>query len=94
MNAEFPLENLERAKGFEPSTLTLARLCSTPELHPLDTAKGRSGCYMAEEGRDCNRESWAGAGSGGRRIFERTMAVFIFETGCESGGLPRRRLRV
>ena len=25
---------LERAKGFEPSTLTLARLCSTPELHP------------------------------------------------------------
>ncbi len=28
------LENLERAKGFEPSTPTLARLCSTPELHP------------------------------------------------------------
>ncbi|BAQ46944.1 hypothetical protein Maq22A_c19370 [Methylobacterium aquaticum] len=26
---------LERAKGFEPSTPTLARLCSTPELHPL-----------------------------------------------------------
>ena len=25
---------LERAKGFEPSTPTLARLCSTPELHP------------------------------------------------------------
>ncbi|WP_210187540.1 hypothetical protein, partial [Rhizobium sp. TBD182] len=23
------------AKGFEPSTPTLARLCSTPELHPL-----------------------------------------------------------
>ena len=28
-------ENLERAKGFEPSTPTLARLCSTPELRPL-----------------------------------------------------------
>src|SRR5438094_5128587 len=28
------LENLERAKGFEPSTPTLARSCSTPELHP------------------------------------------------------------
>src|ERR1700680_2561987 len=28
------LEILERAKGFEPSTPTLARLCSTPELHP------------------------------------------------------------
>ena len=26
--------SLERAKGFEPSTPTLARLCSTPELHP------------------------------------------------------------
>jgi hypothetical protein len=25
---------LERAKGFEPSAPTLARLCSTPELHP------------------------------------------------------------
>ena len=29
-------EKLERAKGFEPSTPTLARLCSTPELHPLN----------------------------------------------------------
>jgi hypothetical protein len=28
------LKLLERAKGFEPSTPTLARLCSTPELHP------------------------------------------------------------
>ena len=28
------LRILERAKGFEPSTPTLARLCSTPELHP------------------------------------------------------------
>ena len=28
--------NLERAKGFEPSTPTLARLCSTPELRPLE----------------------------------------------------------
>jgi hypothetical protein len=27
-------DTLERAKGFEPSTPTLARLCSTPELHP------------------------------------------------------------
>ena len=29
-----PLEKMERAKGFEPSTPTLARLCSTPELRP------------------------------------------------------------
>ena len=27
-------EDLERAKGFEPSTPTLARSCSTTELHP------------------------------------------------------------
>jgi hypothetical protein len=27
-------ENLERAKGLEPSTPTLARSCSTTELHP------------------------------------------------------------
>ena len=29
---------MERAKGFEPSTPTLARLCSTPELRPLTGA--------------------------------------------------------
>jgi hypothetical protein len=28
-------KNVERAKGFEPSTPTLARSCSTPELRPL-----------------------------------------------------------
>src|ERR1700752_4988330 len=30
----FPAEKQERAKGLEPSTPTLARLCSTPELRP------------------------------------------------------------
>ena len=29
------LLEMERAKGFEPSAPTLARLCSTPELRPL-----------------------------------------------------------
>ena len=29
-----PVRRLERVKGFEPSTPTLARLCSTTELHP------------------------------------------------------------
>ena len=33
-NALLSLRNLERAKGFQPSTPTLARLCSTPELRP------------------------------------------------------------
>ena len=36
---DFPAhQKLERAKGFEPSTPTLARLCSTPELRPLEMA--------------------------------------------------------
>ena len=33
---------LERAKGFEPSTPTLARLCSTPELHPRSAMREAS----------------------------------------------------
>jgi hypothetical protein len=33
-NSDFSKRKLERAKGFEPSTPTLARSCSTPELHP------------------------------------------------------------
>ena len=39
--------DLERAKGFEPSTPTLARLCSTTELRPLTASRppcgGRGG---------------------------------------------------
>ena len=50
------LGNLERAKGFEPSTPTLARLCSTPELHPLARRLAASRAYMAEVLGDCNRE--------------------------------------
>jgi hypothetical protein len=34
------LRKLERANGFEPSTLTLARLCSTPELRPHSKRAG------------------------------------------------------
>ena len=34
------LIKLERANGFEPSTLTLARLCSTPELRPHSKFEG------------------------------------------------------
>ena len=39
-NALMLIGNLERAKGFEPSTPTLARLCSTPELRPPASAGG------------------------------------------------------
>ena len=34
-------KKLERAKGFEPSTPTLARLCSTPELRPRSMRRRR-----------------------------------------------------
>jgi hypothetical protein len=50
------LGKLERAKGFEPSTPTLARLCSTPELHPLARHQAASRAYMAEERSECNRQ--------------------------------------
>ena len=60
-------ENLERAKGFEPSTPTLARLCSTPELHPLTDRRSGvvrwtampprgDGGYMTQGLLKCNRE--------------------------------------
>ena len=38
---------MERAMGFEPTTPTLARLCSTPELHP-HPAPGASRLYAAK----------------------------------------------
>ena len=31
---------MEREKGFEPSTLALARRCSTTELFPLERLEG------------------------------------------------------
>ena len=42
--------------GFEPTTPTLARLCSTPELRPLARLVAASDGYMAELIGDCNRE--------------------------------------
>ena len=39
---------LERVKGFEPSTPTLARLCSTTELHPRRIYQNRMGCSNRE----------------------------------------------
>ena len=43
ISADFPGVCLERAKGFEPSTPTLARSCSTPELHPHPLGSRPSG---------------------------------------------------
>ena len=50
--------NLERAKGFEPSTPTLARSCSTPELHPHPERPGgwvaAGALRMPKRLTDCN----------------------------------------
>ena len=51
------LTKLERAKGFEPSTPTLARLCSTPELHPLAPVCWLGLRYMSKSQVICNREN-------------------------------------
>src|SRR5258706_623991 len=54
-------EKLERAKGFEPSTPTLARSCSTPELHPhpWDTAEASADIHSyAKPGPPL--QPWAG----------------------------------
>ena len=42
--------------GFEPTTPTLARLCSTPELHPLVRETTSASGYIAEAAPECNRE--------------------------------------
>jgi hypothetical protein len=53
-------ENLERAKGFEPSTPTLARSCSTPELHPHPLRCRRTvigdGRAMPNAASECNSQ--------------------------------------
>ena len=48
------LKNLERARGFEPPTPTLARLCSTPELHPHRPRRvGPQRTYLSPRDRLC-----------------------------------------
>jgi hypothetical protein len=57
-------EHLERAKGLEPSTPTLARSCSTTELHPrpkeLAAVTPTTGRAMPKAARECNsrRKVW------------------------------------
>ena len=57
------LTKLERAKRFELSTLTLARLCSTPELRPHPFRRG----YLERV------EGSRKAKNAGRRLFCKLM---------------------
>src|SRR3954470_9516178 len=58
MKARVPTEKiLERAKGLEPSTPTLARSCSTTELHPHPRCRrslAGNGRAMPNAARECN----------------------------------------
>jgi hypothetical protein len=61
------VKKLERAKGFEPSTPTLARLCSTPELRPLWRVEWVSaGWHCRGQGRAASIDSagWQGLNLG------------------------------
>src|SRR5947209_11537401 len=73
---------LERAKGFEPSTPTLARSCSTPELHPHP----RTGEWVA-----AGRATYAKSGS---RLQQRLKASQARDEGYRRRGRNLRRTRV
>jgi hypothetical protein len=52
---------MEREKGFEPSTLALARRCSTTELFPLTEVSLHirgAGFYWADEGLSSNHDRY------------------------------------
>ena len=62
---------LERAKGFEPSTPTLARSCSTPELRPRSAGKAR---FLTSACGDCKPRRNALASCGRTAIYVREHA--------------------
>ena len=61
---------MERAKGFEPTTLTLARLCSTPELRPRSNT-GRLGSNDLVD--HCRMSSLPAAPSEGPNLASKRM---------------------
>ena len=79
---------LERAKGFEPSTPTLARLCSTPELHP------RRMCRMGGPARPAIwRKAAANATSTYHRARLRHRLVCRRRPSLQRDGRPNRDCR-
>ena len=76
---------LERAKGFEPSTPTLARSCSTPELHPHPKTGSRS---TAAEG-----QSYAKCGVRMQQPDMRSSALSPLHTGWQPRYRSHRRIR-
>ena len=85
---------LERAKGFEPSTLTLARLCSTPELRPHSVDCGDlGGGGRGRKGKNagpCDFLEWLVLSAGmrvGQRVDDGEFAMTLDELMVRSGGV-------
>ncbi len=72
INAANLLRKLERAKGFEPSTPTLARLCSTPELRPLG-----AGPELLGAGKVAASSSEVAPPQGLKRLGEKSASAHI-----------------
>ena len=80
-------ENLERAKGLEPSTPTLARSCSTTELHPHPRWRRSlavNGRPMPNAGCECNSP---------RKVRGLWIVRFLYQIGSnQSETTPKRGL--
>ena len=73
---------LERAKGFEPSTPTLARLCSTTELHPHPYRVAATRWLVPQIGGDCKRPGvFFGRCGGAAPATDPRSATFTGENG-------------
>src|ERR1700691_4185982 len=88
-------EIMERAKGFEPSTPTLARLCSTPELRPRSDLEARNYPESALNASACGHAphmtAWSAASP--RRLQFRRRATFIRRNRPMSQRMPAKRCR-
>src|SRR5262249_48988837 len=81
---------MERAKGFEPSTPTLARSCSTPELHPRPNSGrthggGRTIEHLCQKGATFATISPAASSARAVPLVASELAVH------EARGIRRRR---
>jgi hypothetical protein len=94
------IENLERAKGLEPSTPTLARSCSTTELHPHPgwrRSRAGNGRPMPNAHCECNSPKIAKSGDRGPMTAKRPRnsgkGPLIFRRHGFRGTLPAHAVR-
>jgi predicted small secreted protein len=75
-------KKMERMKGFEPSTSTLARLRSTPELHPRRVEGLREGRGFVK--LDFGRRVGHGAGMKKRVLLGLLLALVLPLAACNT----------